>query len=53
LVSAATVLSPYAARFRYPGADARPQAGDAEAALIVAREVVAFVAERLQPEASA
>ena len=53
LVSAATMLSLYATRFRYPGADARPQAGDAEAALIVARQVEAFVTLRLPPEASA
>jgi HEPN domain-containing protein len=50
--AAAAILTPYAERFRYPGGPLEPSPAEAQQALQLAREIVAFVRARLGVEAS-
>ena len=45
-------LSPFAARFRYPGGPLEPPLAEAQQAAVLAREVVEFVRERFGPRPS-
>jgi HEPN domain-containing protein len=51
LSEAAKALAPYAVGPRYPGPASEPTQEQAEAALRFAREIMAFVLDRLPPEA--
>jgi hypothetical protein len=46
----AIALTPYAVAFRYPGEMPQATPKDSEEALRLARQVFAFVADRLPPE---
>lgn len=50
LLENASVLTPFAWQFRYPGDDGEPERGDVEAALRIAREVFEEISARLPSE---